>query len=660
MKYDTKVTIKTITSEINKSDSAIREAVANAIDANSKNICIQLYEEEDKGAIGGNIFNYFSLDIADDGDGIPIGEKEFEEAFCQYKVSPKKDRTNYGRKGKGRYTYLVATNSTENVTIFTKSSKKWYKIKFNSNEENENIQVVKSEISKTPITHINKKFTTLVQLKNIDTNKLISDKEISLKNLLNELKSEIISFFADRIASKSIKIFINDELIKIDDYLEIPKKTETFTIDLEDLDIDIDFKADFYIWNEKIKLKADRQKHILFLDDANSLKGIAPSGKHKLSIANRKQNHTIIVKSGYFNDIDYIANNDDVHNNLFADKIVDILRKKIALKLEEILFSIYKKHLDEVSEEYIKFLKISKDDISNKAYHAVLYPIVEQLSKRKVHDDIKSIIAHLVDSLIKVSPDSYISNIQTMLKLSKEDSFKIEYIEKNYGVIKSIAEKQKYIERIDILNRFDEMVNGKSRAKIKERTMLHHVIDKNLWIIDEKFEDIGFSDIASDVSLKTILENEEFYSFDNEELDELVKEYNLKKVPDIFIPIEKDKTIYIVELKKPNVKISQKIINDIMNKYTNVFNEINNRLAENDRRKIFAIAISDKKTDNVFTVGDIDKNGVQIEPRTWKEVIDNTRERYSKLIEDLDHKLKTSKWESLEDFIGDWNKHERN
>ena len=651
-KYNTRVTLKTITSDINKSDSAIREAVANAIDANSKNIYIQLYEEQDKGALKGNIFNYFSLDIADDGDGISIADKEFEEAFCQYKVSPKKDRTNYGRKGKGRYTYLVATNSTENVTIFTKSSKRWYRIKFSINE-NETIQIIKSEISEKPKTPINKNFTTLVQLKNLDVNKILPNKEPNLENLLNEIKSDIISFFADRIASKSIKIFINDELIKISEYLEIPKKTEIFNVDLEDLDIN--FEVDFYVWNEKIKLKADRQKHILFLDDNNSLKGIAPSGKHKLSIANRKQNHTIIVKSGYFNDIDYIANN-DVHDNLFTNKIIDILRKKIALKLEEILFAIYKNHLDEVSEEYIKFLKISNDEISNKAYHAVLYPIVEKLSKRKVHDDIKSIIAHLVDSLIKVSPDSYILNIQTILKLSQEESFKIEYIEKNYGIIKSIAEKHKYIERIDILNKFDEMVNGKSRAKIKERTMLHHVIDKNLWIIDEKFEDIGFSDIASDVSLKTILENEEFYSFDNEELDELVKEYNLKKVPDIFIPIKKEKIIYIIELKKPNVKISQKIINDIMNKYTNVFNEINNRLAENDRRKIFAIAISDKKTDNVFTVGDIDKNGVQIEPRTWKEVIDNTRERYSKLIEDLDHKLKTSKWESLEDFIGDWNK----
>jgi len=35
--HNTKVTFNTIKSDINKSDSALREAVANAIDANSKN-----------------------------------------------------------------------------------------------------------------------------------------------------------------------------------------------------------------------------------------------------------------------------------------------------------------------------------------------------------------------------------------------------------------------------------------------------------------------------------------------------------------------------------------------------------------------------------------------------------------------------------------------
>lgn len=650
--HNTKVTLKSICSDINKSDSAVREAVANAIDAHSKNIYIKLYEEQDKGSIGGNIFTFFSLDIADDGDGIPIEENKFEEVFCQYKVSTKKEKTNYGRKGKGRYTYLLATNSPENVCIFTKTKQKWFQIKFNANN-NETIQIIKSDFTGDIKTSIDKRFNTIIQLKNLDTNKFLLD-EVNIENIQDEIKSEIISFFADRIASKSIKIYINDELLNINDYLEIPKKSESFSVNLDDLNAN--FEADFYIWNNNVKLKADRQKHILFLDKDDTLKGIAPSGKHKLSIANKKQNHTIIVKSSYFDNIDYIDNN-DIHDNLFTNKTIEHLRKQMALKLEEILFGIYKQHLDSISDEYIKFLKVSLDDeeVQN-VYQALLFPIIEKLGNRKVHDDIKSIIAHLIDTLFKVSPDSYITNLKTILKLSSEDNYKIEYIEKNYGIIKAISEKQKYIERIDILNTFDKMVNGTARGNIKERTMLHHVIDKNLWIIDECFESIKFSDIGSDISLKTILANDKFYSFDDNELDELIKEFNLKKVPDIFIPIEKDKIIYIVELKKPNVKIKQSIITEIMEKYTDVFKKINGRLPENERKSIFAIAISDDKTENVYTVGDIAKNGVQVEPRTWKEVIDRTRERYSDLISDLDHKLKSSKWENLENFINDWDK----
>lgn len=647
--HNTKVTLKSIGSDINKTDSAIREAVANAIDANSKNVYIKLYEEQDTGAIGGNIFTYYSLDIADDGNGIPIEENEFEAVFCQYKVSTKKEKTNYGRKGKGRYTYLLATSSPENVTIFSQPKGKCFQIKFNANE-NETIQIVKSDFTGSIQTPINKKFNTLVQLKNLDTNKFLLD-EVNIENIQEEIKAEVISFFADRIASKSIKIYINDELLNINNYLEVAKRSEEFSVSLDGLTAK--FEADFYIWNDKIKLKTDRQKHILFLDNDNTLKGISPSGKHKLSIANRKQNHTIIVKSPYFDDLDYI-NNDDTHENLFTNKIIIHLRKQIALKLEEILFSIYKQHLDEISDEYIKFLKVGFDDKTQNVYHALLFPIIEKLGNRNVHDDVKSIIAHLVDTLLKVSPDSYIANLQTILKLTPEDSYKIEYIEKNYGIIKAISEKQKYIEKIDILNTFDEMVNGTNRAKIKERTMLHHVIDKNLWIIDESFEGIEFSDIGSDISLKSILASDKFYSFDSDELDELVKEFNLKKVPDVFIPIEKENTIYIIELKKPKAKIRQKIIEEIMEKYTNVFEKINDRLPENDRKKIFAIAISDDKTGTVYTVGDIDKNGVQVEPRTWKEVIDNTRERYIKRISDLDHKLKSSKWADMNDFITDW------
>ena len=74
--FDTKVTFKTIKNDIRKSDSAIREAVANAIKKKKKNIYIYVYIEQDKGSLG-LMHEYFCLDIADDGDGIPSDPIEF-------------------------------------------------------------------------------------------------------------------------------------------------------------------------------------------------------------------------------------------------------------------------------------------------------------------------------------------------------------------------------------------------------------------------------------------------------------------------------------------------------------------------------------------------------------------------------------------------------
>ncbi len=644
--YNTQVTLNTLTTDIKKSDSAVREAVANAIDANCKNIYLQVYEEKAQNTT--IEVKYFCLDIADDGNGIPIQEQEFEKALCHYKVSPKKEKTFYGRRGKGRYTYLLATNSPNNVYIFTKQNNNIYQIKFKANE-NENIKISKSLYEEEIQTPIKKDFITLVQLKDINLDKFELE-EKNIENIINELKNEIISFFADRIASNSVKIYINDEILKIDDYVEKKILSQKFEVGHEDEKIAFD--VDFYIWNKKINLKADRQKHILFIDSNKRLKGILPSGKHMFSIANKKQNHTIIVKSKYFDEIDFF--NNDEYENLWTNKIIDKLRKDITFKLEYILFDIYKKHLDEVADEYIDFLHIEKDNITTQVYHSIMYPFIEKFGAKKIHNNLKKVIAKLIDVLIKENPDSYIANLQTILDLNLKENQQLLYIEKNYGIIKAISQKEKYISRIDFLNKLDEMVNGGNRKKYKERSQLHLVVDKNLWIFGEEFENISYSDIISDQSLKTILENEKFFKFDSEELVKLSKEYNLKKIPDIFIPIEKNNIIYIIELKKPGAKINNKIINEIRVKYTNTLKEINKKMPNSKYKKIYALAVSDIKTEDVYSIGDLERENLKIEPRCWKEIIDDTKKRYENIIIDLDTTIKSSKWKNLDEFIDEF------
>ena len=67
----------------------------------SKNIYVNLYENIDNSGMFDHV--YCSIDVADDGLGIPTDDNEFEEVFCQYKVSTKYEKTNYGKRGRGRW-----------------------------------------------------------------------------------------------------------------------------------------------------------------------------------------------------------------------------------------------------------------------------------------------------------------------------------------------------------------------------------------------------------------------------------------------------------------------------------------------------------------------------------------------------------------------------
>ena len=644
--FKTKVTFKTIENGLNKSDSAIREAIANAIDAKSKNIYLDLYSEKAHNSVVD--VSYFCLDIADDGEGIPTDKNEFEKVFCRYNDSDKKEKFNYGKRGKGRYTYLLLPHSPDGVYIYTKKLDSCFQINFNC-KENETLAITHEPCNYVKInTPIKSNYTTLIQFKNLNIKKFEGIKNNEKEEYLRAIKNEILTFFVDRIASESINIYLNNELLKIDDYLEQSMVSETIKI-IEDADIST-FEVNFYIWNKSVKLKSDRQKHILFFDKENYLKGIAPSGKNKLAFNGVSFDHTVIVKSNYFQNRDFIYESDE-YENLLTDKIVKKLRRKIAYKLEEILFQIYKKNINKVSDEYIHFLKLSEDEITQKVFHTLFLPFVEKFGNKKISADVKSIIAKLIETLANESPDSFIKNLKTILNLTKEESKKVQYIQENYGIIKAITEKEEIIKRIDFLNNFDDLVNGQNRKNVQERTQLHYVIDKNLWLIDKEFEGITYSDIVSDKALQTILENENFYQFNSNELAEILSTHDVAKIPDIFIPIEKNNIIYVIELKKPTQQINNAIINEVMEKYVKTLKSINKKYEKSNQKKILGIAISDTKTENAYPVGNLDTVGVQVEPKCWSELIELARERCNKRIQDLDNKLKISHWKDLDDLI---------
>jgi hypothetical protein len=57
-------------------------------------------------------------------------------------------------------------------------------------------------------------------------------------------------------------------------------------------------------------------------------------------------------------------------------------------------------------------------------------------------------------------------------------------------------------------------------------------------------------------------------------------------------------------------------------------------------------------------MGNLEADGLTIVPKSWDEIINITRARYTQKIDDLNHKLKQSKWKNLETFVLEHSKEE--
>jgi len=630
LSYETTIPFKAIKQNINKSDSPIKEVIANALDANADEIYINIYKRHIKTEIGIETEIKY-IEVIDNGTGIDINK--FEEVFCKYRVSNKKeDKTKYGKRGVGRFVYLKLTNfECSNIEILTKWENKIYKITY-SCEENRPINFTLNDCSNTETFD----FSTKVLFKNVFIENLNTIEEIE-----NYIIDEIIVYFADVLTNK--KIYVNNKQINIKDYL-IEKKEDNLTIE------DVEFNVLYYFWNNKVKLSADRQKHIQFLDENNQLKGIKPSGKDKILFFSKKYPHTIIVKSKFFNEFENLE-------EIFVegDEILNKLLRQIKAKLEEYIIEIYKENITEVTEEYVRYLKNNiANELEYNVYSTLMFPIANKLvQQRRLKEDIKQLIANLIKVLINENPAIFIQNLNLILGYSTEYQYLLHYVEENYGVLKALTEKDKLITKLDFLKRFEEMVYGENSHKIKERTQLHLIVEKNLWIIDERFESFTIENIFSDVSIKTIIKKHFPEILLHNELDNL-KIKNINKIPDIVIPLKEENNLFIIELKKPGVKVDDKIIYDVKNKYIDTLDEIS-RIA-NRTYKLHAYVISDDKDKRTAPTGNLESMGFYIEPVTWFELINETRERYKRKIGEIELQLKNSKWANLQDFIDSFSK----
>ncbi|AFI06579.1 hypothetical protein [Helicobacter cetorum] len=92
-------------------------------------------------------------------------------------------------------------------------------------------------------------------------------------------------------------------------------------------------------------------------------------------------------------------------------------------------------------------------------------------------------------------------------------------------------------------------------------------------------------------------------------------------MPDIFISFERENLIYVIELKRPSVKINRQIMDEVEDKYVRALTEINGRLEKDKQKKISALVISSEKTQDVVSRGDLGEYGLRLCHELGKAVL---------------------------------------
>ncbi len=118
--------------------------------------------------------------------------------------------------------------------------------------------------------------------------------------------------------------------------------------------------------------------------------------------------------------------------------------------------------------------------------------------------------------------------------------------------------------KLETIHLLEELIYGDCRKRVKERSQLHKIVEKNLWLFGEQYANGCFS--LSDKNLENNLKQfrEEFLDYKPTAKDDnLIPEKKSKNITDLFffsqkIIDENTKEVLVVELKAPRVKLNDK------------------------------------------------------------------------------------------------------
>lgn len=540
---------------------ALCELITNSIQAQAKEIRIEI--EYSKKVMLENS-PIVSINLTDDGYGVAFSD--FERKILEVGTTVKADG-----QGIGRFAALQIGSKIEIDTVaYDETIKQFTRVflPIDADEfKQQGLKDIDFELTEEIFNEKKNSFYS-VSIKNLYHGK---QEKIAKKNkIVNELLPENINLalfekYPYQIFNNTVTFFVNNQKLERNDFIydkPIIKRLEYETVKSDMVNIN------FYFYH--IKLSPPKAKVFLQVEN-NGIKTVA----HEYSYSSDwyspdSGSWFIYVESPLFT-LDLFRNIDleDMGDEEFA-------------KLKGFIKGVVNDFFVKINEKFQRFNSKLLTDIHNphregraaselqeSLFQKAAFLVEGQYKLLEKDNKIRGLIYSLID---KALSDGNIQGIfDKILKLDKSTIEKFHDLLEKTELENVVHFTSKVATHCEFLDFLYDLVYGQVSGFLKERSQLHKIIEKQLWIFGEQYNGTPclWSDRKIGGILNEIREQTLIYEPTIED-DNLIKveEKGLNDITDLFFTNEKltddsCKEYMVVELKSPKCSIGQKEITQI-------------------------------------------------------------------------------------------------
>lgn len=559
IKTNTRV-IKDLLTKYSDTFKAFKELINNSLQANAQNVEINIDYTEQLDVKSG----IKSISIKDNGYGVSFSD--FDKKILEI-------GTNVKDKGQGigRFSALQIGNLMHIETIaYDESQGEYSKTTFSLDTTDlKEIQLENTEL-KVDYEYLGKnKIETYykVTIEDLYHNK---QEKCPKKNLIAEsflkqnMKQSVFENYPYEIFNNVASFSINGEKISRDEF--VVNTPSTKHVEYTDKKGNAQ-TLDFFFFN--IKTNLNKVKVFFRIENAG-IKSVA----HEFTYSSDWYTPDlgtwfIYVESPFFDS--------DLFRNLDIESLGEEEIKNIKICVKDTINDFFKarnkrfeKFLNKLENDKYYPYKDEKPNSKTQevVFKKVAYLIEDEHKLIQKDDKIRDFLYPLIDKAISNGNIEYIFN--KVLNLSEDNLEKFHSLLEKTDLEDVVHFASLVSTKIEFLNFLHELTYGEISKHLKERSQLHKIIEKELWIFGESYN--GTPCLWSDKKIGNILNDlrNKFFNYTPTEEDgNLINAgEGLDDITDLFFYNEKitdndEREIMVVELKSPKCSISEKELNQI-------------------------------------------------------------------------------------------------